>query len=239
MDADEIIAKSVKAYSTCTSYQDRGYAVFHDIRIEFSTLFKRPDQFYFHFQDYGPRRGKTEKYSTLWSQGGETVFQWVREGSTNLEVVESLHLGIARGVGCSAGSAGIIAGEILPVLQPHKDTFLQLENFRLDEGGQVAEIDCYIIKGIGRRARECCVWISKEDFSLRRFWRDLSSTAAEMNAEMKVMFENKELMAMLTEKGIAPPRTEATTDSEHITDYFYTEVAFDQEFEFPARPTLS
>jgi hypothetical protein len=236
MDAEEIIARTVETYSACATYRDRGYAVFGDIRIEFSTQFKRPDYFYFHFQDYGPNRGKSEKFSTLWSREGETVFQWVRTNSTQHREPSDLNLGIAGAVGCSAGAAGIIAGELFPDLPAHKKSFLHLEDFRLDGSDTIAEVDCYVIKAIGRHARENRVWITKQDFSLRRFYRDLSSTAAQMEAQMKEMFENKELMAQLAEKGIALPSTDVYTDHRHVTEYFYTEVDIDQDFDFPAKP---
>ncbi len=38
MDAEEIVVRSAEKYSTCATYQDRGYAIFDEFRIEFDRV---------------------------------------------------------------------------------------------------------------------------------------------------------------------------------------------------------
>lgn len=241
MEADEIVQNVELKYSTCRSYRDRGRAIFdapggEKDSLQFRTLFKRPDHLVFHWQDYGPNRGKTEEFSTLWSLGGETWIRWVKSGGVTTEKSENLSLAQASAVGCSAGAAGIVLSILMPELRPNFKTMLGLTNFRINGSEVVLDQLCHMIKASGIRNWSNCLWISTGDFSLRKLYRDMSSTASEQEAHMKELFANKELMDMMKEKGIAPPTNPNYRDRKMETEYHFTEVAFDEEFEAQPRP---
>lgn len=241
MEADEIIQHVKLKYSTCHSYRDRGRAVFdapHGEKdsLQFRTLFKRPDHLVFQWQDYGPNRGKTEEFSTLWSLGGETWIRWVKCGGVTTEKSKSLSLGEASAVGCSAGAAGIVLSLLMPELRSNFETLLGLTDFRINGSEMVFHQVCHMINASGRRNRSNRLWISTVDFSLREFYCDMSRTAAEQEVEMKELFANKELMEMMKEKGIEPPTSPHYRDRTMEAEYHFSEVAFDEEFETVPRP---
>lgn len=242
MDADEIIQKVEQKYSTCLSYRDRGLAFFNvpngekDV-LQFRTLFKRPDHLVFQWQDFGPRRGKSEEFSTLWSLAGETWRRWITKSGVSTEKMESLSLAQAGAVGCSAGAAGIAVSALMPELRDSFERLLGLDNFQIDGSEIIGHDVCHIIKASGRRNRNNYLWISTKDFSIKKFLCDMSRTAAEQEVEMKEIFANKELMKMMTEKGIAPPNNMQYRDISMQTEYQFPEIAFDEEFDAQPRPS--
>lgn len=241
MDADQIIQNVEQKYTTCHSYRDRGMVFFDapngekDV-LQFRTLFKRPDHLVFQWQDYGPRRGKTEEFSTLWTLAGETWVRKVQGSGVSTERMESLSLAQAGAVGCSAGAAGIVISALMPELRDNFNTLLGLDDFRINGSEIMGNIPCHMIKASGRRNRSNYLWISTKDFSIQKFLCNMSRTAAEQEVEMKELFANKELMAMMKDKGWEPPTSPHYGDRTMEAEYHFSEIAFDEEFEAQPRP---
>ena len=241
MEANEIIQLTESKYCTCLTYRDTGHVVFNSVEetketLQFRTLFRRPDYLVFQFQDYGPARGKTDSFSTLWSHGSETWFRWQRTNSNSLEHIESLERGQAGAVGCSAGAAGIVPSALIPKLRNSDNRFLNLDEFQNVGTEEVFGIECYLIRAKGRRAKDNYLWISKSDSSLKKYYCDMSTSAAEMEAEIAKLRANTELMAMMKAKGIAPPENMEFRDMTLVSEYHFTETVFDEEFQLIPKP---
>lgn len=204
--------------------------------LQFRTLFKRPNRLVFQWQDYGPNRGKTEEFSTLWSLAGETWVRRVRGSRVKTEQLDSLGLAQAGAVGCSAGAAGIVISALLPELSDNFNRLLGLEDFRINGSEIMGHVPCHMIKASGRRNRSNYLWISTKDFSIHKFLCDMSSTAAEQEVEMKEIFANKELKAMMKDKGFEPPTSPHYRDRTMEAEYHFSEIAFDEDFETQPRP---
>ena len=75
--------------------------------IKFRTHFVRSEYFCFEWQDYGPNRGKSESFSSIWSDPKTTYFCWHRR-SLVVQEEENLQMAICGATGCSAGGAHIV-----------------------------------------------------------------------------------------------------------------------------------
>jgi len=230
-DPTAILRRVNETYSQCRSYSDSGFAVLDDVqqnkeRIEFRTLFVRPDYFCFEWQDYGPRRGKSERFSTVWSNGEKTIVRH-DTGQIKIENMSSLNLAIAGATGCSAAAAYIVPALLLPQLRGPKHLFM-LSDLELISQDTVGEDVCYILRGSLLKKADHILWISKNDFSLRRLTSDYSRTAEELERAMQEITKNVELMAKLAENGIVPPSEVKHEALRLVTEYFYSEVSFDE-----------
>ncbi len=240
MKPTEILRAVGERYSQCSSYSDSGFAEFEDVpeqmlQIAFRTEFIRPDYLRFEWQDYGPRRGKSERFSTLWASENKVLTR----RDTSKVVVEkqpSLGLAMAGATGCSAGAAGEVPTLLIAELRTDCKHILLLTDLEKIEQVLEGNQQCYVLKGSLFRNGDHTLWISTGDFSVRRVRIDHSHTAEESERELKAITENTELMARLTERGIAPPKDMKPKDIRFVIDYFYTDVSFDHSIVRAAEP---
>lgn len=231
MNATEILRRVAERYSQCLSYSDSGEVEFDDVdqkkeRIKFTTEFVRPDYLHFQWQDYGPRRGKSQQFSTLWSGGDKTVVRW-DANKVVLEEQENLRLAIAGATGCSAGAAHIVPSLLVNELRTDCKHLLQVKDVELLGKENFNELDCYVLKGSLFKKDDHILWISARDFSLRRITIDRSTTAEESKRDHEELIANVELMARFRDHGIAPPKDMEHTDHRFVTEYTYSTVFFD------------
>jgi hypothetical protein len=226
----EILRHVNERYSQCSSYSDSGYVLFDDVhqekeRLAFRTEFVRPDYFCFEWQDYGPRRGKSERFSTLWSSGDKTL---MRRDTSKVTVEEqpSLELAIACATGCSAAAANTVPPLLIAELRASKHLFL-LTDLELIGQEVVDEHPCYVLKGSLFQKGDHVLLISKSDYSLRRVTSDKSQTAEGSEKMFKEITGNADLMAKLVDRGIAPPTEMKHKARRFVTEYVYTDVSFD------------
>jgi hypothetical protein len=231
MNPIEIMRQVSEKYSECHSYSDSGLAEFDDVhqqreQIAFRTEFIRPDYLRFEWQDYGPRRGKSERFSTVWASGNKTL---VRRDTSKVIVEEqpSLALAIAGATGCSAGAAHKVPSLLLDELRTDCKHMLLLTDLELCDQILEDEQQCYVLKGSLFKKGDHILWISTSDFSLRRIRIVQSRTAEESERELKAITGNAELMARLTELGIAPPKEMKPKDRRSVTEYIYSDICFD------------
>lgn len=229
MEPSQILQNLADKYARCRAYSDCGIVDFDDVKgnkeqIEFKTHFIRPKYFSFEWQDYGPRRGKSTDFSVLWSMNNETVtqYQW------GVEEKQILRMAIAGATGCSAGSAHIVPALLLEEIRQESKHLLQLTDLELLQNEELHEKDCYVLKGSIFKHHDHTLWISARDFELIRVYVDKSWTAEESEREHNALLANTDLMAQLTEKGIAPPTKMKHKDTRFVTLYTYREVCFDQ-----------
>jgi hypothetical protein len=231
MKPTEILHLVGKKYSECHSYSDSGFVDFDDVhqqrqQIEFRTAFIRPDYLKFEWQDYGPRRGKSERFSTVWSSGNKTLMRW----DTSKVLVEeepSLRLAIAGATGCSAGAAHIVPALLIDELRTDCKHLLLLTDVELSEQVLEGNQKCYVLKGSLFKNGDHTLWISTSHFGLRRIRIDQSRTIEESSKELEAITGNVELMARLAERGIAPPKEIKPRAMRMVTEYIFTEVSFE------------
>lgn len=243
MNPTEVLRKVGERYSQCLSYSDSGEVEFDDVdqkkeHIEFKTEFVRPDYLQFQWQDYGPRRGKSQQFSTLWSGGGKTVVRW-DASKVVLDEKENLRLAIAGATGCSAGAAHIVPSLLLCELRTDCIHLLQVRDVELLGEEIFNELDCYALKGSLLKQDDHVLWISARDFSIRRIRNDISTTAEESRRDHEELIANVELMARLSEHGIAPPKNIEHTDHRFVTEYTYSTVFFDTPIVRASQPVES
>lgn len=243
MNPTEILRKVGERYSQCLSYSDSGEVEFDDVHqnkehIEFKSAFVRPDYLQFQWQDYGPRRGKSQQFSTLWSGGGKTVTLW-DTSKVVLEEEENLRLAIAGATGCSAGAASIVPPLLLSELSTDCINLLQVRDVELLGEETFNELECYVLKGSLLKQDDHVLWISARDFSIRRVRNDVSTTAEESRRNHEELIANVELMARLSEHGIAPPKNIEYTDHRFVTEYIYSAVFFDTQIVRALQPVES
>jgi hypothetical protein len=228
MEANHILQSLAEKYSQCRTYCDSGEVDFDDVKgnkeqLQFRTHFVRPGYFCFEWQDYGPRRGKSEGFCKLWSMNGETRTHYVH----GIEEEKNVRSAIARATGCSAGSAHIVPSLLMEDLRANSKHLLQLADLELLRNEECNEIDCYVLKGSLFKAGDHLLWISTRDFALMRVYLDKSWTAEESRRDHEALIANTELMAQLTEKGIAPPKDMIHQDTRFVTQFTYSDILFD------------
>lgn len=230
MTPEEVLSRLAEKYAKCRSYSDSGVVEFDDVRgnreqLRFRTEFVRPDYFRFEWQDYGPNRGKSESFSTVWSNGDThfVLFDW-----KNMELVsqQSLQLAIAAATGCSAGAAHVVPALLLNELRIDCKHLLQLTDLEMTQE-DLGDNHFYVLKGSLFRKDDHILWVMASDFSLRRVTEDHSKTAAEAEESFKAVINNKELMTQLTEHGIAPPRNRSFAERHDVSEYIYSDLSFD------------
>jgi|GEM_PF-1368687 len=231
MDPTDILQGVAERYSQCRSYVDSGLAEFDDMnqkreRIEFKTEFVRPDYIRFEWQDYGPRRGKSERFSMLWSNGEKHIMR-LNNNKPSFADQPSLGMAVAGATGCSAGAAHIVPALLLDELRTDCKHLLLLTDLEVLPEEPLDGLNCYVLKGSLLKAGDHVLWISKNDFCLRRVRSDRSSTAEESERQHKALTANIDLMTRLTERGIAPPKEMTHRDRSAVLEYFYTNVSFD------------
>ncbi len=229
MDATQILNNLAEKYALCRSYCDEGEVEFDDVKgqiehLQFKTRFERPDYFSFEWQDYGPRRGKSEGFSVLWSLKEETRtrYRW------GVETKENLPSAIAGATGCSAGAADIVPALLIERLREQTQTLLRLTELEFLRDENCNGIDCHLLQGSLFKSGDHHLWISKQDSALIRLRLDQSSSAEEMRRDIEALLANTDLMAQLSEKGIAPPTKVEYKANRFVTQYTYNDIRFDE-----------
>jgi hypothetical protein len=232
MNATETLKRLADKYSQCKSYADYGIVDFDDVnqkkqQIEFKTEFVRPDYFTFEWQDYGPRRGKSERFSMLWSDAMKTLIRQ-DTGKVVLEEQPNLRRAVAGATGCSAGAAHLVPALLMEEIRADSRHVLQLTGVELISEDFFEGHNCYVLSGSLFKERDYVLWVSVDDFSLRRVTVTHSQTAQEAEREHQALLANTELMERMTQRGIAPPVDMQYKDTHSITEYTYTTVCFDE-----------
>lgn len=229
MEPSQILQGLADKYAQCRTYSDNGVVDFDDVKgnkeqIDFKTHFIRPQHFSFEWQDYGPRRGKSTEFSLLWSMNSETLtrYQW------GIEEKQDLRMAIAGATGGSAGAAHIVPALLLEEIRLESKHLLQLGDLQLLQNEELDGKDCYVLKGSIFKHHDHTLWISIKDFALIGVYVDKSWTAEESERDHNALLANTELMARLTEKGIAPPTEMKHKDTRFVTLYTYKDVCFDR-----------
>jgi hypothetical protein len=232
MKPEEILEGCGVRYEQCRTYSDSGFVDFEaksgKERIDFRTLFRRPDYYSFEWQDYGPRRGKSEEFSTLWSQDGETVtlYRW------GLESKENLRLAVAGATGCSAGVASIVPNLLMRKMRENSRHLLELTDLQLLRMEDLDGDDCYVLGGSLWTGIDHIVWISTSNSSIRRVHSDRSSAMEEIRTEQQTLRSDEER----GESGIAPRQNMPFENRQFVLEFNFNNVQFDEPIVPLSRP---
>jgi hypothetical protein len=240
LNPENILARIADRYLNCRTYSDCGVVDFETVEgkpgsLEFRTQFIRPEYYSFEWQDYGPRRGKSEDFALLWSSAGET---YVRH-RWGLEREESLGLAVAGATGCSSGVASIIPPLLLPSLRVNCRNLLELVDLQLLRNETFESEECHVLQGCLQKKGDHILWVSTRNDSIRHIFDDRSWTADESRRDHEKMIADTKLMAELAEKGLTPPLNMEHTDKRFVLEFTFRDIHFDAPIEPRPRPTSS
>lgn len=210
---EQVVAKMAKQYAGVRSYQDtgvvqtissqpNGQAEVDEI-IAFKTYFARPIQFRFEWieDNYPP-----PNFNIIWSDGRETFTYWE---PNPVEKEEDISRGIAGATGVSRGSAHTVSVLLLEVVSGFRLT--EMKNISLVREEQFEGEDCFVVRGFHPFGFPIDLWISKNDFLLRKTRErddETKSWDEEIRRNVKINEAIADEMFHYT-----PPKTAAEKDS--------------------------
>jgi len=174
----------------------------------------------------------------LWANGAKTLLRW-DTSKVSIEEQPNLGLAIAAATGCSAGAAHIVPALLMEQLRTDCKHLLLLTDLEVVREEHLDEHNCYVLKGSLFKEGDHVLWASTSDFGLRRVRNDRSRTAEESEREINAITGNADLMARLTERGIAPPTEMKHTDRRLVTEYIYNDISFDNSIVRAPPPVAS
>ncbi len=170
--AEEIIKKMEKKYSSCASYRDTGVVttVFNQdsgktrtAEVLFNTYLVRPDRFRFDWRSKHPIPNAPFRQSVVW-HNGKSAYLYLEPDM--YEPMVDLKMAIAGATGVSDGAAYHVPLMLLPDLDgslSSRTSSPKLVGEETFEG-----VECYVIEIVLRGKQPQTMWIGKQDFLLRR-----------------------------------------------------------------------
>ncbi|MBX9695068.1 MAG: hypothetical protein K2Z81_21970 [Cyanobacteria bacterium] len=229
-DPKEVMASVSARYATCRSYSDVGFI--HNLgepnsRCDFKTWFIRPDKFRFEWTSYHPyfgRKGEQNHYM-LWSDG-RGCYSRYHFNNYEVEPEESLLLAVAGATGISDGTVRTAFSLLLPVMPEGSSELLTLNNQTLWSSTSIMGERCYHVEGISTSGEEVDLWISKQEFALRKIKEHVLITAKFMREVDRDLKERDP--ELYKETG---PRKTPYKDWHFVTECKYTSVQFDTKID--------
>lgn len=186
-----IIAKMVKTYASCKSYQDNGTVktVFVQANGEriiekpFTTAFVRPDQFRFEYKVKVDSYIKEKPCYIVWRKGGEVLI-WFYVRSDVIEKKKSFSSAIAGATGVSSGSAHTIPALLMTEVGGSRLSVIKETKMLKD--GTFDNTKCFRIQAKFTSSRDngkvvrkpTVIWIDKNTFLVRRIDEETVFTKA-------------------------------------------------------------
>jgi len=194
MNQEEIFSTLVERYANCTTYCDLGCVYRWDEsqqktdkpQIVFRTYFERPSKFRFEWPD-------ADCKSVIWCNGNESYScsDLIQLRSREGTVCDSVAMAIAGATGVSSGSAYLVPTLLFDELREHPDRRWLLLHSDIAVKG-IEESECYCIEGSNHSSHDTSIWVSKRDFSLRRY---RSYTVMSQPDRKKITLTMRELSA--------------------------------------------
>jgi hypothetical protein len=233
----ELILNNVKeTYFRFQAYSDVGTAdrvpSIGKTPVEFKTYFVRPGRVRFEWRDWHPYFGKEHPAdeNAIWSNSHHTHMWFLNE----LKEKGALDLAIAAATGVSKASVHRILTLLLPGCVDLRSSWFDARGLRETENEEVNGFSCHHLVGTSESPDDMEVWVSKNDYVVRRI-RNYDSTIA-LGALVRSIDTG--------ETGSSPDLILHRTfpDSQYYNEYNYLEVAVNQTlpdhwFDFdPSRP---
>lgn len=238
MFPEDIVNRMLAKYASCTAYEDSGFVEnylegeerAHCFYLKFRTWYKRPYQFRF---EYIAR----EFLDAPWHEhlvGCDGVTAFSKDQQDGIKIQSSLKYAIAEANTPSRNSITQITQhfpdlDLLPIawLDRHKDLMLIGKEFAND-------IECYCIASSVKNPHDKIIWVSCEDYSLRRI-KTYTKVSFEISNEMLDLARKVALKEVDTAAIPASQRPE----KRNYIETNYEEVHFDNDLidAFFERPT--
>lgn len=169
--AQQVLANIVAAYSSVSTYRDKGAAIVHltdvdvSYRLEFETLFKRPNKLRFEWtQTYSRVPGHKQK-GVIWYDG---VTAWSRYSVRGNKVMRKrdLEVLVAGATGASWGTAHRVSALLCDDVRGTR--LDDLRSVRIVGSDSVDGIECTVLHGEIPSGGERKIWVSKRDNLIHR-----------------------------------------------------------------------
>jgi outer membrane lipoprotein-sorting protein len=172
VEAAELLKQVVAAYHSFSTYSDRGTAIVHMTgsdavyKIEFETLFKRPDKVRFAWTlEYNHTPGHKQT-GVIWCNG-ETAWTSYSFRGNKPERKTNLEAAVASATGTSWGTAPAI----LDLLVDRFQGMIRLDErakFKIAGKDLTNGVECMGLVGTESDGDELKVWVGREDHLIRR-----------------------------------------------------------------------
>lgn len=181
------LERAIFAYAACKSYRDTGSAQFiasggaHDRgmgRIEFRTLFRRPDKFRFECREIPEVKGRDDHYIVWQAADGARSWWGLNPKTQNFKTMLDA---LAGPSGVSYGAAGRVPSLLFPPesgAPPH----LGLVGLRMAGGAVLNGERCEMVDGIDAGASRVAVWIDVKTRLIRKVVETALISAEEQQA---------------------------------------------------------
>lgn len=228
MFPEDIVTRMLEKYASCSSYEDSGYLEnflegeerTHGFFLKFRTWYKRPFQFRYEWIE-------REFLDAPWKErlvgcDGTTAFSKDEEAGKKIQ--SSLKYAIAEANTPSRNSITQITQhfpdlDLLPIawLDRHKDLTLIGKEFAND-------IECYCVASTVKNPHDKIIWVSCEDYSLRRV-KTYTKMSSNISNEMLDLAKKVALKEVET-SSLSPSQR---PEKRNYIETNYEEVAFDKE----------
>ncbi len=221
VNADDLVERVAKRYSSCRTYQDDGWTEGSLGRLEFKTSFVRPRRFRFNWQFCNGVNDDLQVNQI--SSDGLTAYEHYHGRSK--EVCENINRAVAGATGVSQGTVHTLAKLLMPELISGASLFgLSFDAFNTEV---VYDQLCYHLCSVPQNDHipRVELWITP-DMALKRYRVEIATRAAlneESVAEVVNKITSAELKARLLD---AVARSEVTPT---FADTIFTQIIFDED----------
>jgi hypothetical protein len=219
---EQIVANMRTRYAVCSSYRDSGCIVDPrqpDDRKEFTTSFVRPDRFRFEWTERCFGDVSDQRHFMIWSNL-DGVYERYSFTDYRIERVEDLDTAVAGATGISSGAAHTIYTLLLADRMQDSYPTWKLNNPSFREDVIVDGHKCYHILGRSLGGDEVQLWISKADYSLRKY-KETRIVTPDLLNELNAELQRRDLGAI----GDIPSSSQ---DQSYIDECEYTSITFDE-----------
>ncbi len=192
-EAYKLLEGVVRTYASMTSYADKGTVSLRRnendpvLRVEFSTVFRRPSFFRFEFSrphPYPPLRHIVSRHAVGFD--GAAVYSVTKrhEEASKVEAKESLCMAVAGATGISSGSAHTIGRLLLDEVTGL--SILDLVDARLNDDAVINGIVCHSISAHHPKGGEREYWVEKDTLLIRKNVRHGNVPSEEVRENIRV-----------------------------------------------------
>lgn len=169
--ADRILGNVVAAYHSVSTYRDNGTAIIHltdsdaSYRVEFETLFKRPNKLRFAWTQRSSRVPRYKQRGVIWYDG---VAAWSRYSVRGNKVVRKrdLEVLVAGATGASWGTAHNVSALLCDEVGGTR--LDDLQSVRMIGSEAVGGVECVVLLGELPSGGERKIWVGRRDNLIRR-----------------------------------------------------------------------
>ena len=166
-----IIKNMAERYVALSSYEDTGVVETvsegsfprRNTDVGFKTYFTRPNKLRFEWLDYSPL--STAERNVIWSDGTK-VFSFYSFEPERIETKEDVSFAVAGATGVSRGSAHTIPELLMSEVGGFSVT--ELAKLSLKRKEMFEGEECYVVEGYHPNGEAWQLWISKNNFLLRK-----------------------------------------------------------------------